>query len=216
MRPPRVGSWLLAVALLFCAGCSAPVPPEPDPGGRASVSPEPDEGVKVLAKADGWRAPLGTFYGVVEIAYDEVAAKQAWAENVPADLVRRSGDPEQPGLYGDLADIDFAREALVVYSSGQSGTCPGWLTGIEVAGPGTVQITTTFTSATFATVQGERVGDCTADYSPYRIVLSIDRDRLPPVSALPTTSVLFNGEQLGDGGLVTTYPAEPDSGVWPA
>jgi len=133
---------------------------------------------------------------------------QAWEENVPADLVRRSGDPELPGLYGDLADIDFDREAMVVYSSGQSGTCPGWLTGIEVTELGIVQLTTTFTTATFTTVQGERVGECTADYRAYRIVLSIDRDLLPPISGLPTTRVLFNGEQLGGGGLVTTYPAE--------
>jgi hypothetical protein len=209
MRALRGGSWLLAVVLLFCAGCAAPpMSPEPDPGGQASVSPEPDEGVQVLAKADGWRLSLVDFYGVVEVAYDEVTAAQAWEENLPADLVRRSGDPELPGLYGDLADIDFDREALVVYSSGQSGTCPGSLTGVEVTEPGTVQLTTTFTTATFTTVQGQRIGDCTADYRPYRLVLSIDRDRLPPISGLPTTKVLFNGEQLGGGGLVTMYPAE--------
>jgi hypothetical protein len=209
MRTPRGGTWLLAVVLLSCAGCAgAPVSLEPDRGGQASVSPEPDPGVRVLAKADGWRVSLVDFYGVVEVAYEEVAAAQAWEKNVPAHLVRRSGDPELPGLYGDLADIDFAREVLVVYSSGQSGTCPGWLTGIEVTELGTVQLTTTFTSATFATVQGQRVGDCTADYRPYRLVLSIDRDRLPPISELPTTKVLFDGEQLGGGGLVTTYPAE--------
>jgi hypothetical protein len=71
-----------------------------------------------------------------------------------------------------------------------------------------VQLAHTFTSTTFATVQGERVYECTADYRPYRLVLAVDRDRLPPISELPTTRVLFNGEQLGGGGLVTTYPAE--------
>jgi hypothetical protein len=193
------------------------------------VSPEPDEGVRVLAKSDGWRWSLVDFhevedlygvadpYGVVEVAYDEVTAAQAWAENVPADLDRHSGHPTWPGLYGDLADIDFDREALVVYSSGQFGTCPGWLTGIEVTERGrelgTVQLTTTFTSATFTPfppVQGGRgrVYECTMDYRAYRLVLAVDRDRLPPISGLPTTRVLFNGEQLGGGGLVTTYPAE--------
>jgi hypothetical protein len=112
--------------------------------------------VQVLAKADGWRARLGPFHGVVEVAYDEAAAVQAWAENVPADFVRRTGDPTLPGLYGDLADIDFAREALVIYSSGQSGTCPGWLTGIEVTEQGTVQLTTTSTPTLFATGQASQ------------------------------------------------------------
>ena len=233
MRIPRGGTWPLAVVLLFCAGCSTPsVSPEPDPGAQASVlpdpysggqataSPEPDNGVQVLAKAIGWRWSLVDFhevedlygvadpYGVVEVAYDEVTAAQAWTENVPADLVRRSGYPKLTGLYGDLADIDFDREALVVYSSGQSGTCPGWLTGIEVTERGrelgTVQLTTTFTTATPPTVPG--ILKCTADYRPYRLVLLVDRDRLPPISWLPTTRVLFNGDQLG--GLVTTYPAE--------
>jgi hypothetical protein len=99
MRAPRGGSWLLAVVLMFCAGCAgAPVSLEPDRGGQASVSPEPDDGVQVLAKADGWRGSLVDFYGVVEVAYDEVAAAQAWEENVPADLVRRSGTRSCPGF----------------------------------------------------------------------------------------------------------------------
>ena len=97
----------------------------------------------------------------------------------------------------------------MAYSSGSSSTCPEWLTGIEVIERGrelgTVQLTTTFTTATPPTVPG--ILECTADYRPYRLVLSVDRDRLPP-SGLPTTRVLFNGEQLGGGGLVTTYPAE--------
>jgi hypothetical protein len=139
VRTRRGGRWLLAVVVLVvCAGCAAPpVSSEPDPGGQATVSPEPDTGVQVLAKANGWRWSLVDFhevedlygvadpYGVVEVAYDEVTAAQAWAQNVPADLVRRSGHPMWPGLYGDLADIDFDREALVVYSSGQSAPAPG-------------------------------------------------------------------------------------------
>jgi hypothetical protein len=177
-----------------------------------SVSPDPGTGVQVLAKADGWRAPLGpsfwSLYGVVEVAYHEAAVAQAWAQNVPADLVRRSGDPTLPGLYGDLADIEFDREALVVYSSGQSSSCPGWLTGLEVTELGTVLITTTARGTWFTTVQGKRMGICYADYSGYRMVLSVDRDLLPPISALPTTRVLIDGERLGGGGLVTTYPAQ--------
>jgi hypothetical protein len=213
MRIPCGGTWPLAAVLVVCAGCSAPsVSPEPDPGGQATVSPEPDTGVQVLAKADEWRALLG-FHGVVEVAYDEATAAQAWAENVPADLVRRTGDPALPGLYGDLADIDFDREALVVYSSGQSGTCPEWLTGIELTEQGTVQLTTTSTPTLFgtptlfATGRGEPVGICTADRDEYRLVLAVDRDRLPPISGLPTTRVQFDDEQPFGGGLVTTYPA---------
>ena len=196
MRIPCGGTWPLAVVLVVCAGCSAP-----------SVSAEPDTGVQVLAKADGLRALLGGFHGVVEVAYDEGAAAQAWAENVPADLARRFGEPELPGLYGDLADVDFDREVLVVYSSGQSGTCPEWLTGAEVTEQGTVQLTTTSTPRLFATVHGKRVGLCTADRRDYRLVLAVDRDRLPPISGLPTTRVQFDDEQPFGGGLVTTYPA---------
>ncbi len=208
MRGPRGCTWPLVVVVLLCAGCStAPVSPESSPGVQASVSPEPDSGVQILAKADGWvvsQAAIGPFYAVVEVAYDEIAAAQAWENNVPADLAQRSGDPARPGLYGGLEDIDFDREALVVYSSGQSGTCPEWVTGIEFTTEGVVQITTTFKSDAVAP---GGVLACTADYVPYRIVLAIDRDKLPPISALPTTRVLINGEQLGGGGLVTTYPA---------
>jgi hypothetical protein len=54
---------------------------------------------------------------------------------------------------------------------------------------------------------GEPVGVCTGDNRDYRLVLAVDRDRLPPISGLPTRRVQFDDEQPYNGGLVTTYPA---------
>jgi hypothetical protein len=112
--------------------------------------------------------------------------------------VRRSGRPLRPGIYGDPAGVDFATEVLVVFSSGQSGTCPGWLAGIDVDDTGTVRITT-----------GRHVasGVCTDDYRHYRMVLAVSRDLVPAEHDLPTDDVLVDGQVLGTGSLVRQYPS---------
>lgn len=63
---------------------------------------------------------------------------------------------------------------MVVWSSGESGSCPEWLADIDHA-DGTI------------TFERDRAGGlCTDNYNPYRMVLAVDRDRLPPADELPS------------------------------
>lgn len=178
-----------AVAVLLgAAGCGA------DADGATAV---------VLARADGWREgayeAAGRPYVLIEIAADRARAEQAWNENVTATLPPADGDPGEPGVYGMLDDVDFERRAVVVYSSGTSGTCPAWVRGIETTN-GRVEITLGSSA--------ERA--CTDDYRPYRLVLAVERDALPGLSELPVERIDVPSENLtGVEGRVVAYPAGP-------
>lgn len=141
-----------------------------------------DAPVVPLAKADRWRdglrpEDLDHPFGVIEIAFDRETAERAWSDNVPADLPQGDGAPIEPGRWGSLDEVDFGTQAVVVWSSGESGSCRGWLTGIDTA-DGKVWVETD---------GGAMV--CTDDYNQYRMVLAVDRDRLPDPGDLPTDRV---------------------------
>ena len=184
------GARLVAVALVAAtAGCSL-VP------GAAPVA----DGVTVLAKADGWSPSVdderfGGYFAIVEVAYDRDAARAAWDAVVPAGLVERSGEPREAGRYGSLDDVDFEEQVLVVFSGGQSGGCPGWLGDVS-ADDGQVLL---------AERRHMPGNGCTDDYNAYRLVLAVDREKLPAADRLPTEDVLVDGRDLA--GLVTAYPA---------
>jgi hypothetical protein len=133
------------------------------------------EGLEPLVKASGWRDGLQTdAFAVIEIADDREAAQRAWRDNVPDDLEPRDDElPAEPGLYRDLDEVDFDRQAIVVWSSGESGSCPGWLADIDTR-DGVVHVERDATEQT-----------CTDDYNPYRMLFAVDRDRLPPADELP-------------------------------
>jgi hypothetical protein len=183
------------VLLVAVAGCGGQTADGVTPDGMTS------DGVTTLAKADGWRSAIATdevfgrYFVVVEIAYDEATARTAWEDAVPGDSPERSGEPREPGVYGDLDDVDFAEQVLVVYSSGQSGACPGWLADMSVQ-DGTVEL------AEDRHMPGNA---CTDDYNAYRLVLSVDRDRVPAEDDLPTEQVRVDGRDIA--GLVTAYAA---------
>jgi hypothetical protein len=191
----RVVAALLAVWAV--AGCS-----NLDLGGRHGRPLA--EGVTVLARIDGWRADLtsdpdGTRQVpslLVEIAYDEATARAAWAANVPDGLPARSGTPQQDGSYADLDDVDFADRVVVVYSSAQSGSCPGWLVDATYAA-GTLVMT-----ETSAIPEGSN--GCNDSRVPYRLVLAVDRGKLPPAEDLPVDRVQVDDRDAD--GLVTRYP----------
>jgi hypothetical protein len=156
-------------------------------------------GVTPLAKAEGWRDDLGPMlppFGILEIAYDRPTAEQLWADNVPEGLPEHQGDPEEPGIYGGHDEVDFDRQVVVVWSSGESSTCPGWLADVQVDDAGTVQLEREDAAGVF--------GACTDDYNPYRLVGAVDRDRVPPPGALPTEDVA--GVPEGPGAVVAEYP----------
>lgn len=184
------------VVAVVVAGCGGEVMS----GGQDRVHDE----VVVLAKADGWRDGLqeaaGHSYALVEIATDEASAQRAWDENVPASLPDAGGDPALPGRYATLASVDLDRQAVVVFSSGQSGSCPAWVTSVDAV-DGRLEVELTSTAD-----QGE---PCTDDFQPYRLVLAIDRGRLPDLDRLPVERIDLPSENLTDvEGRATTYPAD--------
>ena len=196
-------SVLLPAVAAVLAGCT---------GGSHADAPAPTRsvaaaaGTVVLGKAEGWRPALAadtdatSHYAVVEIAYDAESARRAWAENAPAGPVR-PGPPVEPGLYGRFEDVDLARQRIVVVSTGQSGTCPSWVSGVAVRPGGTVEMT-----------QGslDPTATCTADHRAYRTVLAVDVERLPAAGDLtPPPTVLVDGSEVGSGVPVVAYPFDP-------
>jgi predicted small secreted protein len=184
----RIPIMLCALSLVL-AGC------DPTEGGAV-------EGVTVLAKAEGWRSDLqqsaGFSYVLVEVAADADTAARAWAENVPSALPDRAGDPAEPGIYRSLETVDFSSQVVVVYSSGESGTCPAWVTDLTVV-EGKLVVTLESTA--------EPGGACTDDFRSYRLVLAVDRDRLPALSELPIDRIDVPSENLvGVDGRVVLYP----------
>lgn len=191
---------LVAPVLAGCAGQEQPAEQQPD----QQRSAQPEAAVTPLAKVDGWREELGgvgaeDFFALVEVAFDPETAARAWAENVPEELPQRSGDPAEPGQYGDLAGLDFDTYAVVVWSSGESGSCPQWLSDIKTTGTGRVELTTAEHTQGLA---------CTDDFNAYRMVLAAPLDRLPEPSWLPEDDVSHNGRVLDWGGLVREYPTD--------
>ena len=160
------------------------------------ASGPPSEAIETLAKASGWREGLaeehGSAFAVVEVAYDRDTAEAAWRDNVPADLESRDDElPAEPGVYGGLDEVDFDRQVVVVWSSGESGGCPGWLADIDST-DGTIRV------HEGAVAQMA----CPSDYNPYRLVLAVDRDRLPTGDELPSAQL-----EVVPDGKVRTYPA---------
>ena len=134
---------------------------------RAAPGPTPiDDGITVLARLDGW-----------------------------AELPERSGQPREVGRYGTLGDLTLGEQALVVYSSGQSGSCPGWVADLS------------HDRDVLVVRETEHVaGDgCNDSFAPYHLVLAVDRDKLPAAGDLPLRTAR-NGDREHDA-LVTTYPA---------
>jgi hypothetical protein len=173
-----------------------------------ACGPAPDGGtdalgeVIVLAKAEGWRPGLqdatGFTFVLVEVAADASVASVAWADNVPPSLPVGQGLPAVPGVYGEFDSVDFDRQAVVVYSSGESGTCPAWVTDLS-ASDGRLAVTLASTA--------EAGQPCTDDFRPYRLVLAVDRDRLPEMSDLPLDRIDLVSENVTEvEGLVVAYP----------
>lgn len=187
---------MCGAALLLVGGCGEAV----GPGGSDAPGNGEVGAVTVLAKADGWRDGLqesaGHPYLWIEVATDPATARQAWEDNVPTELPRGEGRPDEPGLYVPFEDIDLDTQALVVVSSGESGTCPAWVEDLRVL-------------ADRVEVDLGSVDElaCTDDFNPYRLVLAVDRDRLPATDDLPLTTIDVPSENLTDvEGQMVRYP----------
>lgn len=157
-------------------------------------------GLSTLAKIDGSREGMATppnTFAVLEVAYDAQTAQQMWNQNVPGDLPEQSGDPRDPGRYGNLADVDFGKQAVALWSSGESGSCPGWVSGVSIDG-GYVVVTED-TDSGFS-------GACSSDYNPYRVLVAVDRADLPEPDAVATTKIRIADTDIGSPILLTAYP----------
>lgn len=136
---------------------------------------EPDGPVRTLATVPGWREELpGVADGTLEIAYDRDTAERAFAENVPDDLLTDARHVAEDGLHAGLETVDWEREVLVVWSAGRSGSCPVWVEDLRSDG-GRIALD----------IASPSQGTCTMDFNPYRAVLAVARDRLPPAADLP-------------------------------
>ena len=172
--------WVAAIVLLLLGGCSS------------------DGGVRPLAKIGQWRDASEVSFVRMEVAFDRATAERAWHDNVPDDLPVRDGRPAEPGRYGDLDDIDFDSQALVVWSAGESGSCPAWLSDVLTDRRGTIADTTEDTGGFLGG------GGCSDAFSPYTMLLAVDRARLPEPGALPVELLEPDGTELGQ---LVTYPA---------
>jgi hypothetical protein len=165
-----------ALVLVACGGGPDRAPT--DGGNPDGPAPEAttDEGpVRTLATVPGWRGELpGMADGALEIAYDRETGERAFTENVPDDLPTGARDVADDGLHAELDTVDWDREVLVVWSAGRSGTCPVRVEDLRTAG-GRIEVETASSSQ----------GSCTADFNPYRAVLAVARDRVPPPGDLP-------------------------------
>lgn len=187
------GAGLAAVLLTTVVGACGEESPPGGGGGSDTAAIQP------LAKADGWRDGLAessfNLFGLVEVAYDRGTAELAWQENVPDGLPEQDGRPTEPGRYGNLESVDFGTHAVVVWSSGQSGSCPGWLADIRTNPDGAVELETDQDGST-----------CTDDYNAYRMVYAVALDRLPEPEQLPVSTVIVDGRSGGASSLIDAYP----------
>lgn len=188
---------LLTLALIgaLLAGCGSDSAPTGD-----GENPQPGtDPVTVLARIDGWLEQSVEFVQV-EIAPDEAAARAAWDEHVGDELPEGTGDPVVAGVYADIDAVDFEQQALVVFSSGGSGSCPPWVTDLVTEGE-RLEVTLDRQAATA----------CTDDFNPYRLLLAVDRDRLPAPEGPPITRIDVPSENLTDVAGRVRFMASDDA-----
>lgn len=190
----------LVLASLIAAFTSFDVLTSENDSGTLSVP-----GVDVLAKAGNWREGLmhsGAPFAILEIAPDRATAEVAWRENVPDTL--SAGTEDGYGLYGGLKGVDFNRQAVVVWSSGESGSCPDWIVDLRTTEGGTIEVEIEDGRWLPESPDPNVAYICTDDYRYYRMVLAVDRDRLPDLASLPSEDIVGVPD-----GIVTVYPYEP-------
>lgn len=208
LRSTRVSLTTLTVVgtvllLTSCASASASGPDEaPAEAEMTTQSRGEPGGIRTLAKIDGWREGLETPPGVfsaLEVAYDATAAQQMWEDNVPAGLPEVKGDPVTSGRYGELSGVDFTRDVVALWSSGQSSSCPAWADSVSGSGADVLSIG--------VTVDTGSNGACTADRQVYRTVVVINREAVPDAAALPQTTAVVGEGRPSDSVLLAVYPS---------
>lgn len=161
----------------------------------------PDD-LRTLAKVDDWRQGLSTPDGVfsaLEVAYDAETAQRLWDENVQGTLPVREGGPAETGVYGDLADVDFDDQVVALWSSGQSGSCPRWLSDVRLDEAGAVVVSEDVDT-------GGQQG-CSDDRHVYRTVVVLDRSAVPDQRDLSAATATDDDASFPARVLLAAYPA---------
>ncbi len=185
--------FIVLLAALIVAACAA------DDAGGGSPDGTPDgpsnefgDGeIVTLAKVEGWRDNFENEHGfpyiVLEIAETRDHIDAAWSANVPNDLAEAASPADGPGIYVAREAVDWDTYALVVFSSGESGTCPEMLTRLELHDDR-------------IDVDVEHVGGpyeaCTDDFRPYRQLFALPVDQLP--EQLPVDRIDVPSRNLTD------------------
>lgn len=143
---------------------------QPDDGEDTPMSEIEEGGVFVLTKESEWREdpPRSLveeeYMRLLEIAYDVDTGQRLWDDNGP-----QSTDTNDAGGSELPYEIDYSSQALVVWSAGESGSCPETLEGITTSESGVV-------------VNLSQPGpeeSCTEDFNRYRVVAVVNLDSVP-------------------------------------
>ena len=81
-----------------------------------------------------------------------------------------------------LAEVDLDEQAVVLWSSGESGTCASWFAGVSTGPDGAVEVS-----------QDGEGGTCTSDFRPFQVVVAVDLDDLPAPEDLSSARATFAG-----------------------
>jgi hypothetical protein len=175
----RIARLALVVAMLIAADGT---PGEPGTGGLPRLVP--------LARIDGWAltSAISQPSSRVVVAYDAAAARKVWTTTHAARRARRTASAPEYGVYAGLDTVDFSRQVVLVLESAGSSSCPNSLLDVRPRPAGGVDLVT-------STYRPEEF--CTADLHAFTEIVAVDRDLLPPASALGSPTVLVDGARIG-------------------
>jgi hypothetical protein len=126
----------------------------------------------------------------LELAFDRDTATLLWHEHVSDDLPPRRGEAFREGIYGDLDSVDFDSQVVALWW-GSEATCAQAVTDVQFPASATVELHTT-----------EEELACLDMEIHFRMVLAIDRDRLPALSELPVNLVKVTDGHRRNAGKV--------------
>ena len=149
--------------------------------------------VKTLAKNYEMPAGGANDDATLEFAVDPETAVALWDEHVSDELPRGRGKPFGEGIYDDLDSVDFDRQVVALWW-GTEATCPQAVTDVRSPDRATVELHTT-----------EEGHACLDMATSFRMLLAIDRDRLPEVSELPVNLVEVTDGHRRDAGKVDLW-----------
>jgi len=119
-----------------------------------------------------------------------------WDDVVDENLPKASGDPITSGIYGSLDDVDFDSQVVALFSSGESGTCPSFLSGLSSDGAAIAATTTTVSESDI----------CTSDYRPFAQVVAVDKNDVPAADKLPGAKLSIDGTAMPDASVAVYAP----------